>query len=122
MTGPGSEPRPWAWVLWLWVFLVGCGAVYLARYGNSEGGRLQRLMIETRAILLAGGPDSATEQNRLAKKATAFVKDRDRAAHLAEQLAVAISFHHMLAGMNTEPIGPCQPALDMLAEIEAASS
>ena len=82
---------------------------------------LQGLLIETRAILLAGGPAGATAQNRLAKQATAYIKDRGRASVLAEQLAVTISFHHMLAAMNNEPVGRCQPALDILAEIEAAS-
>ena len=82
----------------------------------------ERLMIETRAILLAGGPDNATAQNRLAKEATAFIKDRSRAAVLAEQLAVTISFHHMLAEMNNETVGPCREALVILDEIEAVSS
>ena len=78
-------------------------------------------MIETRAILLAGGPDNAMAQNRLAKEATAFIKDRQRAALLADQLAVTISFHHMLATLNNETVGPCREALSILDEIEAAS-
>jgi hypothetical protein len=82
---------------------------------------LQKVMRQTRAILLAGGPDNASAQNRLAKEATAFMADRDRAAHLAEQLAVAISFHHMLAGMNSGPIGPCKEAMSVLEEMEVAS-
>ena len=82
---------------------------------------LQKVMRLTRATLLAGGPDNATAQNRLASEATAHIKDRQQAALLAEQLAVTISFHHMLAGMNTEPIGPCQEAMRILDEIEAAS-
>jgi hypothetical protein len=78
-------------------------------------------MRQTRAILLTGGPDNATAQNRLAKEATAFIQDRGRAALLAEQLAVTISFHHMLAAMNNETVGPCQEAMSILDEIEAAS-
>lgn len=72
-------------------------------------------------MLLVGGPVDATAQNRLAKEATAFIKDRERAARLAEQLAVAISFHHMLAAMNSEPIGPCREAMSILDEIEIVS-
>jgi hypothetical protein len=49
---------------------------------------LQAMMVEKRAILLAGGPNNAMAHNRLAKEATAFIKDRQRAALLAEQLAV----------------------------------
>jgi hypothetical protein len=78
-------------------------------------------MRQTRAILLTGGPDNATAQNRFAKEATAFIQDRGRAALLAEQLAVTISFHHMLAAMNNETVGPCQEAMSILDEIEAAS-
>ena len=78
-------------------------------------------MRQTRAMLLVGGPMDATAQNRLAKEATAFIKDRDRATRLAEQLAVAISFHHMLAEMNREPVGPCREAMSILDEIEIVS-
>ena len=78
-------------------------------------------MIETRAILLAGGPDNATAQNRLAWEATAFITDRGRATVLAEQLAVTISFHHMRAEMNNETVGPCLEAMSILDDIEAAS-
>ncbi|WP_442580687.1 hypothetical protein ACSBOB_01415 [Mesorhizobium sp. ASY16-5R] len=78
-------------------------------------------MRQTRAMLLVGGPIDATTQNRLAKEATAFIKNRERAARLAEQLAVAISFHHMLAGMNREPVGPCREGLSILDEIEIVS-
>ncbi|MEQ1955954.1 hypothetical protein [Mesorhizobium sp. CN2-181] len=83
---------------------------------------LRRLMIETRAILLAGGPDNATAQNRLSKDATAFIEDRARATQLAEDLAVTISFHHMLAAMNNETVGPCREALSILDEIEIVSN
>ena len=48
-------------------------------------------MIDWRAVLLAGGPNNATAQNRLAREATAFIEDKARAEHLAEQLAVAIA-------------------------------
>ncbi|MEQ1956801.1 hypothetical protein [Mesorhizobium sp. CN2-181] len=82
---------------------------------------LRQVMRQARALLLVGGPIDATSQNKLARKATAFIKDRNRAARLAEQLAVAISFHHMLAEMNREPVGPCREALSILDEIEIVS-
>lgn len=44
-----------------------------------------------------------------------------QAAVLAEQLALTISFHHLLAGLNDEVPGPCHEGLVVLAEIEAAS-
>ena len=72
-------------------------------------------------MLLVGGPVEATAQNRLAKEATAFIKDRERAARLAEQFAVAISFHPMLAAMNSEAVGPCREAMSILDEIEIVS-
>ena len=81
----------------------------------------QKVMRQTRPMLLVGGPDNATAQNCLARRATAFIKDRGRAAVLAEQLAVTISFHHMLASMNNETVGPCREAMSILDEIEAAS-
>jgi len=75
-----------------------------------------------RQILLVGGPSDAAWQNQLARLATAKVKDRRRAVVLAEQLAITIGFHHMLAGMNAEVPGPCDDAITILAEIEAASA
>lgn len=83
---------------------------------------LAATMRKTRSMLDAGGPDNATAQNRLAKEATAFVQDRGQAALLAERLAVTISYHHLLAGMNNETVGPCQEALSILDEIEVASN
>ncbi|MDQ6436616.1 hypothetical protein RB623_21410 [Mesorhizobium sp. LHD-90] len=47
--------------------------------------------------------------------------NRQRAALLADQLAVAISFHRMLAEMNNETVGPCREALSILDEIEIVS-
>jgi hypothetical protein len=74
-----------------------------------------------RVVLNAGGPADATGQNRLVRIATAHVRHKGRAAVLAEQLALTISFHHLLAGLNDEVPGPCHEGLVVLAEIEAAS-
>lgn len=78
-------------------------------------------MVETRTILLVGGPDNATAQNRLDNEATAFIEDKQRAALLTQQLVITISFRRLLAVMNNEIVGPCQDALSILNEIEATS-
>ena len=74
-----------------------------------------------RALLDGGGPSDAAGQSMLAEQATAFIPDKQRAAILAGHLALTISFHHLLAGMNGEPVGTCQEAMRILDEIEAAS-
>jgi hypothetical protein len=80
---------------------------------------LQKVMSGMRAILRACGPASATAQNELATQATVFVKDKHRSVRLAEQLAVAIGFHHTLAEMNKNAVGPCREALSIVGEIQA---
>jgi hypothetical protein len=73
-----------------------------------------------RALLDGGGPSDASGQSMLAQQATAFIRDKQRAAILAGHLALTISFHHLLAGMNGEAPGPCCEALSIVDEIEAA--